>query len=53
MAQQNPKLYNVRPNGKEDQAEFNVKIDFAKAAALGVSVSSINDTLSVAWAALT
>jgi multidrug efflux pump len=49
MAQQNPKLYNVRPNGKEDQAEFNVKIDFAKAAALGVSVSSINDTLSVAW----
>ncbi|MBQ8829896.1 MAG: efflux RND transporter permease subunit [Burkholderiaceae bacterium] len=48
-ARANPKLYNVRPNGKEDSPQFNVKIDFAKAASLGVSVADINNTLSVAW----
>lgn len=48
-ARSNPKLYNVRPNGKEDTAQLNVKIDFAKAAALGVKVDDINTTLSTAW----
>lgn len=48
-ARSNPQLYNVRPNGKEDSPQLQLHIDFAKAAALGVSVSTINDTLSTAW----
>ena len=43
------RLYNVRPNGKEDAPQLQLHIDFAKAASLGVSVASINDTLSTAW----
>ena len=48
-ARSNPQLYNVRPNGKEDAPQLQLHIDFAKAASLGVSVASINDTLSTAW----
>jgi multidrug efflux pump len=39
----------VRPNGQEDMPEYQLEIDHAKAGALGVSVASINDTLSTAW----
>lgn len=49
MAQQNPLLYNVRPNGKEDAPQLQLNIDFSKAAALGVSVSAVNSALSTAW----
>ena len=48
-ARSNPQLYNVRLNGKEDAPQLQLHIDFAKAASLGVSVASINDTLSTAW----
>ena len=49
MAAQNPALVRVRPNGMEDTPQFNVKIDYAKALAQGLSVSDINNTLSIAW----
>ncbi len=48
-ARQNPILYNVRPNGKEDVPELQLDIDYRKAAALGVPVSNITSTISVAW----
>ncbi len=48
-ARSNPKLYNVRPNGQEDAPELQLHIDFKKAAALGVTVSAINDAISTAW----
>ena len=49
MAAQNPNLVRVRPNGMEDTPQLNVKIDYDKAMAQGLSVSDINDTLSAAW----
>ncbi len=49
MAAQNPNLVRVRPNGMEDAPQFNVKIDYDKAMAQGLSVSDINSTLSTAW----
>lgn len=48
-AGQNSTLYNVRPNGQEDTPQLQLNIDFSKAASLGVSVSTINDTLTTAW----
>src|SRR5690606_5654757 len=44
-----PLLANVRPNGQEDTPQFQVDVDLEKAAALGVSISQVNATLSAAW----
>ncbi|MBQ4833720.1 efflux RND transporter permease subunit [Pseudoalteromonas sp. MMG010] len=49
MASQSPILNGVRPNGQEDKPELQLDVDLAKAAALGVSQSSINSTLATAW----
>ncbi|WP_105902435.1 efflux RND transporter permease subunit [Vibrio gangliei] len=48
-ANQNPALQKVRPNGLDDQAQFYIDLDYEKAKALGVSISDINQTLSMAW----
>ena len=50
LASQDPRLAGVRPNGQEDGPQFKLDVDYAKAAALGVSVSQVNETLSIAWA---
>jgi multidrug efflux pump len=42
-------LENVRPNGQEDTPQFHIDVDNEKAAALGLSIASINSTLSTAW----
>lgn len=42
-------LSGVRPNGQEDTPQFRLDIDYEKAAALGVPITNINNTLSVAW----
>jgi len=49
LAGQSPLLMQVRPNGQEDSPQFRLDVDNDKAAALGVSVAEINNTLSVAW----
>ncbi|MBK7079466.1 MAG: efflux RND transporter permease subunit [Betaproteobacteria bacterium] len=49
MAAQDKRLVAVRPNGQEDTAEFILDVDHAKAQALGVSVSDLNDALATAW----
>ncbi|MGB5445928.1 MAG: efflux RND transporter permease subunit, partial [Psychromonas sp.] len=48
-AGQSPILQKVRANGLEDNAQFFLDIDYEKAKALGVAVSDINQTLSIAW----
>ncbi len=48
-AQQSPLLMQVRANGQDDQPQFKLSIDYEKALALGLNVSDINTTLSVAW----
>jgi multidrug efflux pump len=50
MAAQSPVLSGVRPNGIEDAPELEISIDYEKAMAMGVSVSDLNTTLSIAWA---
>jgi multidrug efflux pump len=49
MAAQDPKLVAVRPNGQDDTPQFHVDVDVARAGALGLTQSDINDTLSTAW----
>lgn len=49
LAAQNPNLVRVRPNGMEDTPQLDVKIDYDKAMAQGLSVADINSTLSTAW----
>lgn len=49
LASQNPLLQRVRPNGLNDEPQYQLLIDDEKASALGVSLASINDTVAVAW----
>ena len=48
MANQNPNLMAVRPNGQEDSPQFNVDVDYQKTQALGIAVSDVTNLLSVA-----
>lgn len=49
MANQDPRLKNVRPNGLDDIPEYKVDIDWERAGALGVPITSINNTISAAF----
>ncbi|WP_421160536.1 efflux RND transporter permease subunit [Aeromonas dhakensis] len=49
MAAQDPNLVRVRPNGMEDTPQLDIKIDYEKALAQGLSINDINSTLSSAW----
>ncbi len=49
MSAQSPLLANVRPNGQDDQPQFQLLVDDEKASALGLSLADINQTLSIAW----
>jgi multidrug efflux pump len=49
MAAKDKRLVAVRPNGQDDQPEYRLDIDQARAGALGVSIADINTTLSTAW----
>jgi len=49
MAMQDPRFIAVRPNGREDEAQYQVEVDRTKAGALGLSLADINRTLSMAW----
>ena len=49
MAAQAPALTKVRPNGLEDVPEYRVDVDWQKAGALGVPISSIHNTISAAF----
>jgi len=49
LAQHDPILTNVRPNGMNDEPQFHVDIDDEKARALKVSIGDVNQTMSAAW----
>jgi multidrug efflux pump len=49
LAAQHPALVGVRPNGLEDTAQYEIRVDTERAGAMGLTVASINDTLSSAW----
>jgi hydrophobe/amphiphile efflux-1 (HAE1) family protein len=46
---QDQRLTGIRPNGLDDTAQYSIDLDISQAGALGVPVSTINDTLSMAW----
>lgn len=49
LASQDKRLMSVRPNGMEDEPQYELKIDDERAQALGLSLSDINSTLSGVW----
>jgi multidrug efflux pump len=49
MAAKDPVLTAVRPNGLDDEPEYEIQIDREKASALDLTITDVNDTLSYAW----
>ena len=49
MAAQDRRLVAVRPNGMEDVPEYRVDVDWEKAGALGLPITSIHTTISAAF----
>jgi len=49
MAAQDPRLVRVRPNGMEDLSEYRIDVDWDKAGAMGVPISSIHNTIAAAF----
>jgi len=49
MAAKDPRLTAVRPNGMEDVPQYRVDVDWEKAGALGVPITSIHTTVSAAF----
>ncbi len=49
MASKDPRMASVRPNGMEDVSEYKIDVDWEKAGALGVPISSIYRTIAAAF----
>lgn len=49
MAAKNPALRMVRPNGMNDESQYQILIDDEKVQALKLSLSDVNNTMSAAW----
>lgn len=49
LAARDPRLVRVRPSGLEDVTQYRVDVDWEKAGALGVPISSIHQTISAAF----
>ncbi|MFA5198753.1 MAG: efflux RND transporter permease subunit [Candidatus Omnitrophota bacterium] len=49
MAKKDPRLTRVRANGLEDVAQYKIDLDWEKAGSLGVSIASIQNTISAAF----
>jgi len=49
MAAQDPRLVRVRPNGMEDVPEYRIDVEWEKAGALGLPITSIHNTIAAAF----
>jgi hydrophobe/amphiphile efflux-1 (HAE1) family protein len=49
MARKDPRLAAVRPNGMEDVPQYQIDVDWEKAGALGIPITSINNTIAAAF----
>jgi multidrug efflux pump len=49
MASKESSLTQVRPNGLDDEPQYDFNVDWEKASALGLTISDISNTLSAAW----
>ncbi|MBN8526512.1 MAG: efflux RND transporter permease subunit [Planctomycetes bacterium] len=48
MAARDPRLARVRPNGMDDTSEYHIDVDWDKAGALGIPISSIHAMIATA-----
>ena len=49
LARKDPRLVRVRPNGMEDVPEYHIDVDWDKAGALGIPITSIHTTIAAAF----
>ena len=49
LARQSTVLQAVRPNGPDDEPQYQIDIDWEKASAFGLPIGAINATMSTAW----
>ncbi|MBW2057382.1 MAG: efflux RND transporter permease subunit [Deltaproteobacteria bacterium] len=49
MAMQDPRLMRVRPNGMDDVPQYEIDIDWEKAGAMGVPITSIHNVISASF----
>ncbi|MFH0788347.1 MAG: efflux RND transporter permease subunit [Pseudomonadota bacterium] len=49
LAAQDRRLVSVRPNGMEDVPEYRIDVDWEKAGALGLPITSIHNTIAAAF----
>ncbi len=49
LVRQDPRMVAVRPNGIDDEPQYDIQIDREKASALGLTLADVNATLSAAW----
>jgi hydrophobe/amphiphile efflux-1 (HAE1) family protein len=49
MARGDHRMMQVRPNGLDDEPQYQFKVDWEKATTLGLTIDDINNTLSAAW----
>jgi hydrophobe/amphiphile efflux-1 (HAE1) family protein len=49
LAARDPRLVRVRPSGLEDVTQYRIDVDWEKAGALGVPISSIHNTIAAAF----
>ncbi len=49
MAEQDSRLIRVRPNGMEDVPQYRVDVDWEKAGALGIPITTIHNTIAAAF----
>jgi hydrophobe/amphiphile efflux-1 (HAE1) family protein len=49
LASKNAAIGMIRPNGLEDEPQYQLDIDWEKASTLGLSIADINDTLGAGW----
>jgi len=49
LASKDPNIGMIRPNGLDDEAQYQLDIDWERASALGISIASISNTLAAGW----
>jgi multidrug efflux pump len=49
LAAKNPAIAMLRPNGLDDEPQYQLDIDWEKASALGLSIANISNSLAAGW----
>jgi multidrug efflux pump len=49
LAAKDPRIGSVRPNGLDDEPQYQLDIDWEKASALGLAIGDIDTTLGAGW----